>query len=60
MKMLIAVAIALLIAVGVYYYIFMVMQAEEENIEEERGAAVNLQVNNIPAGAMMEDGTLPE
>ena len=58
-KFLLGLIVAVVIGVGVYY--FMLMDAADAPQEEGtpvRGADLNLQANPIPAGAVMEDGTL--
>lgn len=57
---LVGLIVAVVAAVGVYYFMFM--QDPEVQQAEQRGASTNVQVNPnaIPAGAIMEDGTLPE
>jgi|GEM_PF-1866535 len=61
LKFLIGLVVVLAAVVGGYYYVFMA-DAEVQEAQEQRGAAANVQVNTnrIPAGAVMEDGTLPE
>ena len=56
---LVGLVVALLAALGVYYYMFMPAQ---DVTAEPRGASTQVQINTnkIPAGAMMEDGTIGE
>jgi len=59
---LIGICVVMIAAVGAYYYWFM--QQPEVDAEKERGAVAQLQIDasakKIPAGAVMEDGTIPE
>lgn len=50
--------VAMVAALGLYYVWFM----REAEVQNEQGASsqVELNTNRIPAGAIMEDGTLPE
>ena len=50
--------VAMVAALGLYYVWFM----REAEVQNERGASTQVQLNakKIPAGAIMEDGTLPE
>ena len=53
---LLGLVVALAIAAGVYYYLFIYVQ--EQTPQDERGASLDVKVNRIPAGAVMEDGTI--
>lgn len=54
---LVGLIVAILAAFGVYYVWFM--QATKG--EEEKGTSTQVRVESrIPAGSIMEDGTLPE
>ena len=57
---LVGICIAMIAAVGAYYYWFV--RQPEVQTEQMRGAESRLQVETkqIPGGAVMEDGTLPE
>jgi flagellar basal body-associated protein FliL len=61
LKFLIGLVVVLAVVVGGYYYVFMA-DAEVEEAQEQRGVSTELEVSakKIPAGAVMEDGTLPE
>lgn len=55
---LVGLIVAMVAALGVYYVWFM---QDAEVQQAERGASTQVEVNpRIPAGAIMEDGTLPE
>jgi len=55
---LVGLIVAMVAALGLYYVWFM----REAEVQKERGTSTELEVNTkkIPAGAIMEDGTLPE
>ena len=53
---LLGLVVAFALAAGLYYY--FVVSVQKEVAEEEQGAGLNLEVNHIPKGAVMEDGTL--
>ena len=53
---LLGLVVALAIAAGVYYYLFIYVQKQVP--QDERGASLNVELNRIPAGAVMEDGTI--
>ena len=55
---LVGLIVAMVAALGLYYVWFM----REAEVQNERGASTQVQLNakKIPAGAIMEDGTLPE
>jgi hypothetical protein len=58
---LMGIVVALVVAFGVYY-VWVLRAADETENQPSPSASVNVDtaVKKIPAGAIMEDGTLPE
>ena len=60
-KFIIGLAIVVSVVVGGYYYWFMrEPEVQQQQRQPAAAAQVQIKTNSIPAGAVMEDGTIPE